>query len=129
MRKGLPLILFLLMSPLVLAVNNTASDYENLIGGQLGNIIGNATWSIMLGGTTYSIDLFPLSVVLFLLIFMFIWTSASGIAWDGIYFMMLVTVAYLSSTGFFGDIGVVILGLVFAFTSLALLFYLMLRRG
>ncbi|QLJ53531.1 MAG: hypothetical protein Sv326_1356 (plasmid) [Candidatus Fermentimicrarchaeum limneticum] len=140
MRKLLA-VLFLLLLPLAVTAsgNNSyglnASSLEGKIGGELGSIFGEGAYCLYGEGESCAggmrLEMGPVLMAVFILAFFFIWTSVSGIAWDGVFFLLFTTLILLSDpmSGFIGSSGWALASFLFAIIAMALFFRTILRRG
>jgi hypothetical protein len=127
MKKGLLVVLFLLSFASIAYASLDITTWESTIGGQLGRIIGSGSYCYQ----EYCLNIGPLFIAVFVLGFIFIWSSASGIAWDGVFILMVMTLAMLSNpvTGYMGTTGWSLFTFIFAFIITAVIFRMILRRG
>jgi hypothetical protein len=103
-----------------------ATYLESKVGGELGNMIGSATYCY----GDKCLDVGPLLITVFILAFFFIWSSVSGIAWDGVFFLLFMILAIQStSSGFLGSVGQSLVSLVFAIIMMGIFYRTILRRG
>lgn len=116
--KILSLLSVLLLSGLVSAPLPLSGNgsWESIIGGELGGTFGIGN-EIMMG--------------IFILAFIFIWSSVSGIAWDGIFFLLVATMVVLSqpASGIMGIPMWSVFSFVFAVIVMGVFFRMILRRG
>jgi hypothetical protein len=91
-------------------------SWESIIGGELGGTFGIGN-EIMMG--------------IFVLAFIFIWSSVSGIAWDGIFFLMAITIVILAQpkSGLLGIPMWSVFSFIFALIVMGVFFRMILRRG
>jgi hypothetical protein len=112
-----------------------ASSLESKIGLELTSLFGSGSYCFggvgedCVGGT--SLDMGNVIMAVFVLGFIFIWASVSGIAWNGVFFLLFLTLAILSTpqTGFLGTTGWSLTTFIFAILVLAVFYQAILRRG
>jgi hypothetical protein len=127
------LLVGLVSASLPISGNNS---WESTIGGQLVSIFGSGTYCFggigdenCTGGNSIEVGSIIMSV--FILGFIFIWSSVSGIGWDGIFFMMMIVLVLLGQ-GQSGLLGLPAWGLfnfIFSIIVLGMLYREILRRG
>jgi hypothetical protein len=104
------------------------SEWESTIGGQLGSMFGSGTVCLP-PGSGNCIDLASLLITVFVLGFFFIWTSVSGIAWDGVFILLMMVLAVTSTSGTFGTVGWTLFSFITAIVMIGFLYRGILRRG
>lgn len=115
--------------------NWTIRDWENTTGSQMGAVFGSGTYCFAgtgencVGGV--AVDMGSIFMGIFIMGFIFIWASVSGIAWDGVFFLMMIVLVILAQPngGLLGLTAWAVFNFIWAMVLLALLYRLILRRG
>lgn len=108
--------------------NFSIGNWESTIGSQIGTVFGSATFTFP-GGITIDAGYVMMSVVI--IGFFFIWSSVSGIAWDGVFFLMMIVLVILAipQGGLLGTTAWGLFNFVFALVVMGVLYRAVLRRG
>jgi phage-related holin len=112
-----------------------ATSFETKIAGELGNTFGEGAYCLYGEGETCAggmrLEMGAIIMAVFILAFFFIWSSVSGIAWDGVFLLMFMVLVLLSDpmSGFIGASGWALASFLFAVIGMYLVFRTILRRG
>lgn len=119
--------------------NWTVKDWEDTTGSQLGTIFGDGKYCFAgtlssdgescVGG--YTIEVGSVIMAIFIMGFIFIWASVSGIAWDGVFFLMMIVLVLLAAPvgGILGTTAWGIYDLLWVVAIMSILYRVILRRG
>lgn len=96
-------------------------------------ISGNNSWESIIGrelGGTFGIGN-EIMMGIFILAFIFIWSSVSGMAWDGVFFLIVITMTILAlpQSGILGIPMWSVTSFIFALIVMGVFFRMILRRG
>jgi hypothetical protein len=133
-RRGFPVKFVSVFSILLLvglvSASLSLSEWESTIGQELHNIFGSGTYCVP-DDAGLCLDFGSILMGVFILAFFFIWSSVSGIAWDGVFFLLMIVMFILAlpQSGILGIPMWSVNSFIFALIVMAVFFKMILRRG
>lgn len=119
--------------------NWTVTNWESTIGGGLGTIFGSGSYCFGVTNTAtdpptcegVSLDFGSIMMSVMLIGFIFIWSSVSGIAWDGVFFLLMIILVMMAmpAGGLLGMTAWGVYIFLWSIIIMAIFYRTILRRG